>query len=201
MTTTTSSGVQESTARFAWDLFVELRRELVESQKLRSQIIGFKITFVGAGVGVILPNLDKLSPALLVVPAFAAIFFDFLIVSYSFSIKRLGFYCRHHLEPVLRSGFGMPERVLLWQEFLQQPRARQVLSIIGNLGLSILVAVAAAVGVILSSSVPLGTFLLVVLGGLLALDGWAYLVPNRFRNPEMIGVDEESRSRRVGQAP
>ena len=33
-----------------WDLFVEPRKEIIESQKIRAQIIGFKITFISAGI-------------------------------------------------------------------------------------------------------------------------------------------------------
>ena len=59
----------------AWNLFVELRKELVESQKIRAQVIGFKITFVSAAVGLIGTNIDRIPNILLVIPAFAAIFF------------------------------------------------------------------------------------------------------------------------------
>ena len=44
---------------FCWELYLELRREIVESQKLRTQIVGFKITLVSAGVGLIVANPDK----------------------------------------------------------------------------------------------------------------------------------------------
>ena len=87
----------------AWDLFVELRKELVALQGIRARVIGFKITLVSAGVGIIVANLKGgVPPALLVVPAFAAMFFDLLMHSYSFSIKRTGYYCRKHLEPLIR---------------------------------------------------------------------------------------------------
>ena len=72
-----------------FDLFIELRKELVESQKIRSQIIGFKITFISAAAAFIKVFQASFSPYILCVLAFAAIFFDFLINSYSFSIKRL----------------------------------------------------------------------------------------------------------------
>ena len=55
--------------QFAWDLFVELRKELVESQKIRAQIIGFKITFVTTSVGFVAANIDKVPSSLLVIPA------------------------------------------------------------------------------------------------------------------------------------
>lgn len=77
-----------------WQLFVELRKEIVESQKIRAQIIGFKITFISSGIGLIIAGRNTVPQTLLIVPALAAIFFDFLIQSYSFSIKRIGRYCR-----------------------------------------------------------------------------------------------------------
>ena len=43
----------------AWGLFSELRKELVETQKTRIQIIGFKITFVSAALDVTAANLHK----------------------------------------------------------------------------------------------------------------------------------------------
>ena len=80
---TTNKGVtaQRKTNDFYFNLLIELRKEVIESQKIRAQVIGFKITFVSAGIGVIIANLEKLPPVLLAVPAFAAIFFDFLIDS------------------------------------------------------------------------------------------------------------------------
>jgi hypothetical protein len=36
-----------------FDLLVELRKELIESQKIRAQIIGFKITFISAAAAII----------------------------------------------------------------------------------------------------------------------------------------------------
>jgi len=65
--------MSEITDSLAWNLFIELRKELVESQKIRAQIIGFKITFVSAAIALIGANLDKIIEYeyLLFVPAFA----------------------------------------------------------------------------------------------------------------------------------
>ncbi|HEV2708377.1 MAG TPA: hypothetical protein VGV59_20850 [Pyrinomonadaceae bacterium] len=41
----------ESQRQLAWNLFVEARKEILEYQRIRTQIIGFKITFVSAGIG------------------------------------------------------------------------------------------------------------------------------------------------------
>jgi len=123
-----------------WNLFVELRKELVEAQKIRAQVMGFKVTFVSAVVGLVAANLDKLDSALLAIPALAAICFDFLICSYSFSVKRIGNYTRKYIEPVLKKSSDLPEDFLMWQEFLTQPKTRQRLSLYGNLGFTMLVS-------------------------------------------------------------
>jgi accessory gene regulator protein AgrB len=169
-------------AQLAWDLFTELRKELVESQKLRSQIIGFKITFVSTGIGVIATNLQTLSADLLVIPAFAAIFFDLLIVSYSFSIKRIGFFCRYHLEPVLRAGYHFPPDTPLWQEFMQTRRASQGFSISGNIGITVLAVVTGVIGLFVPFQPFVSTLLMLALIALVGLDIWAFLTPRRFRD-------------------
>lgn len=130
----------------AWSLFTELRKELVETQKTRIQLVGFKITFVSAALAVIGSNLDKVPPAVLALPAFAAVFFDFLVNSYSFSVKRIGFYCRVYLEPILRKEVDLPLSCPLWEEYLTKPQTRQMLSFSGNLGLTLLASVVAVVG-------------------------------------------------------
>jgi len=127
----------------AWNLFVELRKETLESQKIRAQVIGFKITFISTGIGIILSQQGKIPSTLLLIPAFAAIFFDLLIVSYSFSIKRIGHYCRKYLEPKIRTSCGLPVDFLLWQEFLKNLKTRQYFSQIGNVGITCLALIPA----------------------------------------------------------
>ncbi len=152
-----------------WNLFVELRKEILESQKIRAQIIGFKITFISTGVGLVLANSNRIPQVLLIIPAFAAIFFDFLIQSYSFSIKRIGRYSREHLEPVIFRHFSS-DRFLSWEKFMSRSENSQRYSMIGNLGITTL-AVIPAIFVLLypfrwRTSLPL----LLVLGGFLAID-------------------------------
>ncbi len=92
----------------ALDLMVELRKEIIEAQRIRAQVVGFKITFVSASIGLILANSDKVPNKLLIIPALAAIFFDLLLNSYSFSIKRIGSYLREYFEPILKKfQFGL----------------------------------------------------------------------------------------------
>ena len=98
----------QGTFDFAWQLAVELRKEIVESQRIRAQVIGFKITFVSAGIGLVAAYMDKLPAQLLLIPAFAAVFFDLLVNGYNISIARIGVYTRKHIEPILREGANWP---------------------------------------------------------------------------------------------
>lgn len=172
----------QSISTDAWNLFVEARKEILENQKIRTQVIGFKITFVSAGIGLIAANSEKISPTLLVVPAFAAIFFDFLITSYSFAIKRTGFYCWTQIEPIIRESSNWPEKYYLWEEFMRQPQAKQRLAFSGNIGITIL-AIAPAIYVLLLHPSPLTTWaswlLILLLLSLLVYDLVAYRLPKR----------------------
>jgi hypothetical protein len=164
----------------AWNLFTELRKELVESQKLRAQVIGFKITFVSAAIGLIGTNIDKIPNILLVIPAFAAIFFDFLINSYSFSIKRIGFYFWKNIEPLLKNACELPKEFFLWEEFLKSLKTDQNLSLMGHLGITLLAIAAAVIVLFLPFRLILSSVLLVTLAVLLGLDIWAFRLPKRF---------------------
>jgi hypothetical protein len=135
----------------AWKLMVELRKELVETQRIRSQVLGVKITFVSAGIGVIAANIADVPIQLLVIPALAAIFFDLLINSYGFSIKRIGYYCRRYIEPHLKKAFenpDSPDEMSLWEEFLVQDEWRQSLGMWGNLGLTGLAIILAVIALL-----------------------------------------------------
>jgi hypothetical protein len=127
----------------AWKLMVELRKELVASQKIRVQVMGFKIAFVSTGLGLIVAYIGKVPIYVLAIPAITAMFFDYSINSYSFSIKRIGYYIRKEIEPKLRKHTGWPDDSLLWEQFMCENRAKQHYSIIGNLGLTALAVVAA----------------------------------------------------------
>jgi len=165
----------------AWSLYGELRKELVETQKTRIQIIGFKITFVSAALAFTAANLPNVPNAVLALPAFAAIFFDFLVNSYSFSIKRIGFYCRTYLEPIIRRETGLPLSCALWEEYLMRPETRQILSFSGNLGLTLLASAVAVVGLTMPFRPLLSSVTLVTLVALLVLDVLGYRALWRFR--------------------
>lgn len=132
-------------ADLAWELMAQLREEILAAQRIRAQIIGFKITFVTASAGVILAKANDLPIELIALPALAAIFFDSLIGSYGFSIKRIGYFCRHYIEPKLRAAVSWPPSHPLWEEFMSKKESRQYLSITGNLGLTTVVTVPALV--------------------------------------------------------
>jgi len=187
-----------------FDLFIELRKELVESQKIRSQIIGFKITFVSAAAAFIGVLQASFSPYTLCVPAFAAIFFDFLINSYSFSIKRLGYYIRYYLEPSLHEVYRWPEKAgyktdqefVLWERFLTAYNTSQRLAFIGNIGITSVVSLIAVIGL---WNVMYNWYVYTLLLIFLILDIIGFAGPNRFnkdveKRREIGGGDEKKKT-------
>jgi len=179
---------------FYWNVLIELRKEIIEAQKLRAQIVGFKITFVGTAIGLIVANIDKIPRSLLVLPAFAAIFFDLLIESYSFSIKRIGFYCRKHVEPSIRRTIQLDGSFLLWEEFMAQPTSRQFFSTFGNLGLTFLATSPAIVALLVQPDWMISAPLLIALIAFLTFDIRTYL---RVGTIAEFGL--EQKKRRKGQ--
>lgn len=133
---------------FTWNYLSELRKELVSLQTIRSQIFGFKITFVSTLLGLSLANIDKIPAIALIIPAVSANFFDSLIHGYSFSIKRTGFYCKTHLEPILRNEFGFPKERPLWEQFMFGPSAGRNSAFWGTVGITILATVPAIWGAV-----------------------------------------------------
>lgn len=134
-----------STYGLAWNLMVELRKEIRAAQKMRTQIMGFKIAFVSSALGVIIGAITA-NPAVslvFVIPAITAITFDFSINSINHLILRLGFYIRKAIEPQLALYGQWPKDKPLWEEFLCQEGARQPYGIIGSLGLTAIALMAA----------------------------------------------------------
>jgi len=128
----------------SWNLMVELRKELSETQRMRTQVTGFKITILSAGVGYIMSSGPKYE--LLVMPAFSAIFFDFLINVQSLSIRRIGFYCKVHIEPYLKKQSNLPKDFPFWEEFMAEKNS-QSLSRIGNIGITIILGIVASIAI------------------------------------------------------
>lgn len=150
----------------AWNIMTELRKELLSAQQIRAQVVGFKITFVSTAIGLIVVIQNTVDPELLAIPAFAAIFFDLLINSYSIAIKRMSYYCRTYIEPKLRMHGNWPTDEPLWEEFMSRPEVKQNLSLIGNLGITILALVPAIIVLIrtfrLTYSLPVMLALIVL---------------------------------------
>lgn len=172
-----------------WDYLTELRKELLESQKIRTQVIGFKITFVTALIGFFASKLlsdiehggefNNLNYYLLVIPAIASLFFDFLIYSYSFSIKRIGSYIKFELEPILKEKC-LESRIVLWQEYLDHSFNNQKLAKIGNLGLTIISVIIAIIPIVLLNTQMLLTILaIIIFSFLIGIDAWVMNSPNR----------------------
>lgn len=160
---------QEETAKLAWNMIADLRTEVREAQKIRTQMIGIKITFVTASFGFIFGSRFPIYE-LLFVPAFASIFFDYLIVSYGISIKRIGYYCRTYLEPKLRTHVDWPKEHPFWEEAMSAPSMKQHFASAGNLGISFLTVAAASLIVLYrSASWPAGVTILILLA-LLSFD-------------------------------
>ena len=128
-------------SELAWNIYQELRKEIIATQQLRSTIVGLKITIVSAAIGYIIANTERSEWVLLVVPAFAAIFFDFLINASSLAINRKGSYCAAILEPKLRAATqDWPGDHLLWEEQIGCMPRRQLLPLFANAGMTVLAA-------------------------------------------------------------
>ena len=162
-----------------WNLFVELRKELLEAQKLRSQLLGFKFTFVTAAMGLLAVNLKEIDKALFILPAFAAIFFDFIIYSYSFSIKRIGCYTRDYIEPALTFQKDVPKDFVMWQQFLAQPKTKQNLALYGNFGVTLLTVIIGLIALFFPFRIFVSLGLIIALAIFVVLDLLAYLSPNK----------------------
>ena len=145
-----------------WKMFVELRQQVLQNQRTRVQIMGFKLTFVSASIGLIISNAASIPLILLAVPAIAAVFFDLMIAANSFRIQRLAFYIRNHLEPQIRNTFEFADDKLLWQEFLSQKYSKSYILFSGNLGITFLTVVAALFGIFLEFHVIYSPLLLIV---------------------------------------
>lgn len=145
-----------------WILYVELRKEILEAQQLRARAIGLKITLVGGAIALILANRLAVDDRLLVVPALAAMFFDLLINSHSITIKRIGTYNRLYLEPELRRLAQWPSTRPLWEEFMATRALPQRSAMVGNLGITFLVALPAVV-ILFGRPITISTVLLTII--------------------------------------
>jgi hypothetical protein len=162
-----------------WALFCELRKEVLESQKTRAQVIGFKITLLGTSIGVIVAALESVPMQLLMIPAFAAVFFDLLINSYSVGIKRIGAYVGDVLEPKLKEASNWPADLPMWEQYMSLRSNKQNYSLVGNLGITLLAAVPAIIALFKPFKLGVSVPLLVAYLPLLAYDCQAFLRPRK----------------------
>lgn len=154
----------EPNASLPWSIYLEMRKEILATQQLRSRAIEFKVTLVGAAIGLFVANRAKLGEdRLIVLAAFAAIFFDFLIASYSVSIKRQHHYLRDSIEPQIRTAFAWPSGVLLWEEHVSQSSQRQILPVIVHLGLTVLATLPSVYVLTREPMVPINSGILAVI--------------------------------------
>lgn len=179
----------EAQGDLAWRLLTELRKEILENQKIRAQVIGFKITFVSAGIGVIVANRATVPPELLVIPAFAAVFFDFLLTSYSVCIKRIGYFSRAYLEPQIRVSSSWPETSPLWEEFMSRPTSGQALSLVGNFGITLLAAGPALIALAKSEASASAALLALVLMSLLIYDYFTFRRPRKITEMGLLSAE------------
>jgi hypothetical protein len=166
-------------SRMLWNIFVELRKEILLAQETRAKYVNFKITFVSACIGLIFANLDKLDSNLLLIPAIAAIFFDLLINSYTISTKRIGFYCRHYIEPGLLQQSSIPKEFKFWESYINQANLKQSFSLFGNVGLTLIIILLAAGNAIRTLGLKIGGTIAFILIVFLAIDVYAHLYPTK----------------------
>lgn len=161
----------------ALKLLAELRREILQSQRLRAYATGAKIAFTSSLLSALVPQIDERA-YLLVIPAVAAVFFDLIVNSYSFSIKRLGSYCRHYLDPILYGDPSLPGNFLSWERFMLNPLVKQRLAMFGQLGFTGL-AVATACAAIFFPAAWYSPLVVICLLALLVLDIRSFLMPTK----------------------
>ena len=132
---------------------------------------------------------------LLVLPAFAAVFFDTLIASYGIGIKRMGVYCHRILEPVLRKTTAPSDCFLLWHEFRRTQNVKRSFSFVGNVGITILLALPAIVALVSSSRQKWSIALFILLLMSIVYDYWIMRLPyslrERYTGTEVIAAKNE----------
>lgn len=150
-------------------------------------MVGFKVTFVSTAIGIIIANSETVPSLLLVLPAVAAIFFDLLIISYGFSIKRMGNYVRFHLKPQLIDHLKWPNTVPLWEQYVGRKVVRQKLSIISHWGLTLIASAIGIAGVYFSTIIVLALVwklcIIIILALMLLYVAYAHEQPKKFNKP------------------
>jgi hypothetical protein len=175
-----------------WNLYTELRKEIIESQKIRAQVIGFKITFISAAIGLLSSKFEQIPNVLLVIPAIASVFFDFLINSYSFAIKKIGYYLREILEPNLKLEANLPQDFTTWQIFLRDPKSGHPMAFISNYGVTVLASTAAVIALFFPFHLIWSPLLIILLIILLIFDYKSFRARDIWRETKVLNSDFES---------
>jgi hypothetical protein len=172
----------------AWALILELRKEVLELQKLRAQVVSIKITAVGAGIGLIAGNSDAVGWELLIVPAVAAVCFDLHANGYGGRIKRIGLYIKTVLEP--RVAAEAAWEAPLWEQYLSSARGEQWYLHVGSLGLTLIAVVGGAIGLAVGSPWYLSTSGSILLALLFWFDWWTTIRPRRLYQSDPLASSE-----------
>ena len=154
--------IKRNQFELAIKLLEELRIEIQNNKRYKNQMFGFKILFISAVLGLILANLDQVDIGLIIIPALASFYFDFVIAGYSYAIKRAGAYVRCFLEPILKESSNWPNEALLWEEFLTKYKFWQTFSKQGTIGLSFLLSLITLIAFYLSNWPPFILFFLIL---------------------------------------
>jgi hypothetical protein len=127
-----------------------LKAEILEAQKMRMQVRGAKIVFLGGLCAYALPRNDTL--AMLVAP-FAAFAFDCVVYGLTYNIQEIGAYIHDYIEPFLprpvdadSSRPGSPAAFVYWEAAKRKAKYRdwgRGFARIGNYGVTLLVCIVA----------------------------------------------------------
>lgn len=138
-----SNNINES--KLAWELMVELRKEILENIKTRSQLMTIKFTFIGALFSVLLYSLlsDNLTTIkfgsiniglvslFLIIINIINVSFDVISSGYEISTNRIAYYIRTKLEPKIinKQLFNNRENINflsweLWETYISKDQAK-----------------------------------------------------------------------------
>lgn len=160
-------------------IFNSLRSEIIEKQKVQIQILGFKIIFTSTFMGVIVSSIKDGAPAYSsVIPAVVSVFFDFLILSRTQSMRRIGDYLEEYIEPLLYHDSSCG--VVTWQSYLRLKGDTQFLKNAGELGFTLIMSVFAVLITLLYHGWWIGIAAFIIIAPLVALDSYLLNQPWRW---------------------
>jgi hypothetical protein len=162
----------------AWNIYSELRKEILELVELRAKLISAKITFVSAAITIIIGTIEKPYPKwIIVIPPVASICFDFIINSCIIISKKIDLYLRSQIEPILCTEAGFPSDVRLWSGYSWSIKVAPLYFPLGNIGVTACFILIAICVVLVYESFLVSMFCITVLLILFALDILSLYVP------------------------